>query len=269
MKTSTGKPGTEGQATRRPGARLSGARLLGAVALLGIWQLAAWSINSELILPSPGKTLSTLIRLLPDPDFLAAVGGTLVNVALAFISSLAAGFILGLAAGLVPGIGDFLSPLLTTIRATPVMALILVALFWFESSLVAIFSAFLMAFPVVYTSVRGGVRSISPDLVEMSDVFKVPGSQRIRHLLLPGIAPMLASGAASCMGLSWKVVVAGEILAQPRSSLGSLMQDSRLSLETPRVLALASVVVILCGASEFILARLTRRLESRYAERLP
>jgi ABC-type nitrate/sulfonate/bicarbonate transport system permease component len=46
-------------------------------------------------------------------------------------------------------------------------------------------------------------------------------------------------------------VVAGEVLSQPLRALGSGMQESRVLLETPRVLAWAAASILLCGLTEW------------------
>jgi ABC-type nitrate/sulfonate/bicarbonate transport system permease component len=73
--------------------------------------------------------------------------------------------------------------------------------------------------------------------------------------------PLFLAGAKSALGLSWKVVVAGELLSQPRFALGTEMQDARLSLDTASVLAWAAATIFLCGISEFLLGIAARRLE--------
>lgn len=245
-RTGTGK--TAGSSPR-------GKWVFGAVGVLAAilgWTLLASSVGSGLILPSPAEALSSLASLAGSPGFWKAIAGTLVRVAAAFGISMIAGSATGILAALFPPFSQAMAPILTTIRATPVMALILVAMFWFPAGNVPVFSGVLMAYPVVHTSLCAGISSIDRDLVEMSAVFKVPPRVRFSRLLLPGARPHILSGAKNALGLCWKVVVAGEVLSQPLSALGSGMQDARLSLDTPAVFAWAAVTVALCGLSEFL-----------------
>jgi len=77
---------------------------------------------------------------------------------------------------------------------------------------------------------------------------------------LPAAAPHLVAGARSALGLSWKVVVAGEVLSQPLRALGSGLQDSRVLLETPRVLAWAAATIFLCGLTEWLFGLAAKRV---------
>lgn len=235
---------------------------LGVAAALAVWELAARAVGSSLILPSPGQVLGQFGGLLRAAPFWRAVSGSLVRVFAAFLLCLAAGALSGAAAGMRPWTKDFFAPLLTTIRATPVLALILVAMFWLPSGGVPIFSAFLMAFPVIHTSVYMGIRAADPELLEMASVFKVPPAVQFFRLRLPAARGHLLSGAKNALGLCWKVVVAGEVLSQPRFALGTGMQDARLSLETPSVFAWAAATVLLCGISEFALGLAARRFDA-------
>ena len=237
--------------------------LLGVGAALLAWKLAAGAIASPLILPPPGEVAAVFWRLLASAPFWRAVFGTFGRVAAAFALSILAGSATGAASGLSPRVEDFLAPLLTTIRATPVLALILVAMFWLPSSGVPVFTAFLMAYPVMHTSVHSGIAETDRELLEMASVFKVPARVRFFKLRLPSAETHFLAGAKNALGMCWKVVVAGEVLSQPARALGTGLQDSRLSLDTAGVLAWAAATVLLCGTSEFALGLAARSAAKR------
>jgi NitT/TauT family transport system permease protein len=215
-------------------------------------------IASSLILPPPGEVAAALWRLILSTPFWRAVLGTFSRVAAAFVLSIVAGSATGAASGLSAAVRDFLAPLLTTIRATPVLALILVAMFWLPASGVPVFTAFLMAYPVMHTSVYSGIAETDKELLEMAAVFKVPAKVRFFRLRLPSAETHFLAGAKNALGMCWKVVVAGEVLSQPARALGTGLQDSRLSLDTAGVLAWAAATVLLCGVTEFALGTAAR-----------
>lgn len=232
---------------------------LGTGLALGAWAVAARAVSSPLILPDPALALKTLAAQAATPGFWISVGGTSLRVAEAFLASAVLGGATGIWTGIYPSFGQVLSPTLTAIRATPVLALILVAMFWMPSGGVPVFVAILMALPVFHTASLSGMQALDKDLLEMSISFQVPASTRLARLRIPAARGHLLSGAKSALGLCWKVVVAGEILSQPRFALGTAMQDARLSLETASVFAWAIATVILCGVSEYLLGLAARR----------
>lgn len=227
-------------------------RLLGIACFLAAWQTAASIVKSELILPGPSVVLAALVNLSRTAKFWFAVSGSLARVLESFIISIAMGLLSGFVAGISLPAKAFLSPFITGVRATPVLALILLAMFWFPSSQVPVFSAVLMAFPVMHTSAEAGIRAVDQNLLQMSRLFHVPKRVMLWRLRIPSALPYILSGGKNALGLCWKVVVAGEVLSQPRMALGSAMQESRLMLETANVFAWALMTILLCGLSEYL-----------------
>jgi NitT/TauT family transport system permease protein len=232
---------------------------LGAALILLAWEVASLFIGNDLVLPSPVRVIGAALALYPTPSFLSALGATFLRGLAAFALSVALGVAAGLAAGSRPLFASALAPLLTVIRATPVLALVLIVLLWFPSGFVPIFSAFLMAFPIMVTSAAEGAGSTDPRLLEMALLFRVPRRDLFFKLRLPSAAPHLISGAKSALGLSWKVVVAGEILSQPDRAIGTGMQGARLMLESASVFAWAFAAVLLCALTEWAFSFASRR----------
>jgi NitT/TauT family transport system permease protein len=231
----------------------------GLACVLLAWELASLAMGKAIILPSPLLVLRTALALYPRPLFLSSLFATFLRGLAAFALSAALGIAAGLASGIRPAFGAAIAPLLTIIRATPVLALVLLALLWFPAGFVPIFTAFLMAFPVMATSAAEGSKAADPRLLEMARLFRVPRRDIFFELRLPSAAPHLLAGAKSALGLSWKVVVAGEILSQPDRALGTGMQASRMLLESASVFAWAIAAVLLCGLTEWAFTAAARR----------
>jgi NitT/TauT family transport system permease protein len=252
---------SEAKAPQRAGSTRASRLATGAaslVILVLIWKLLALLVGKDILLPPPEKVLGEALALYPTGKFLAALWATFLRGSAAFLISLVLGSLVGLAAGLSPLFDAALAPILTIIRATPVLALILVALLWFPSGFVPVFAAVLMCFPIMVTSASSGVHACDRRLLEMAALFQVPRKEQLLRLRLPEATPFLLSGARNSLGMSWKVVVAGEVLSQPLRALGSGMQESRVLLETPRVLAWAAASVLLCGLTEWLFGFVTK-----------
>lgn len=220
--------------------------------LLLVWYLLAAIIDAPLILPFPHRVLTRLFELAATLPFWKNFVFTFFRVIISFLISLPAGFLLGLFAADSKAFSAFLEFPLELVRATPVIALILPALFWFTSSVVPVFVAVLMCLPLVITASQKGF-SHTPENLEK--LFKAnsrgfTGFKAFFYIRLPAAAPALASGAESAFGLAWKVVAAGEVLSLPRLAAGSLMQQAQVHLESADVLAVTLVLVLVsyfCG----------------------
>ncbi len=229
------------------------------IVIFALWKLASAGVGVDMILPPPEKVILALGEILAEKRFIAAIGATAMRGLSAFAVSMLLGLALGFAAGSSRRIEAFMAPGLTLIRATPVLAVILIALIWFPSGTVPVFSAVVMAFPLVAADVSSGVRSTDPRLLEMAMSFRVTQRDTLMHVVLPSALPSVVSAAKNAIGVSWKVVVAGEVLSQPAHALGTGMQNARIMLETAEVFAWAAVGIFLCAISDAAFNAVARR----------
>ncbi len=241
-------------------ARPRGADLAFSTALLiALWKLGALAVGIDMILPPPERVLAVFAGLVASPRFLGALGATALRGLAAFGLSMLLGGVVGYFMGSSPRFKGLIRPAFTIIRATPVLAVILLALVWFPSGFVPIFSALVMAFPVVASDFAAGVSSTDQRLLEMATLFGLSRKAIALELRIPSALPHLVAGAKNALGLSWKVVVAGEVLSQPAQALGTGMQNARIMLETAEVFAWAAAGVILCALSDALFDRLARK----------
>lgn len=223
--------------------------------LIIVWYGVALAVNATLILPFPHEVLFRLISLSQSSNFWLAFLFTFFRVIIAFVLSLLIGFFTGLFSADYPYFKALIQFPLALIRVTPIIAFILIALFWFKSDSVPVFTALLMSLPVVISASEKGFEK-NPENQEK--LFKaksrgVTGFTAFRYVRFPCALPALLSGAESSFGLCWKVVAAGEVLSLPHFAAGSLMQTSQVHLETADTLAVTSALVIISYACQCLL----------------
>jgi NitT/TauT family transport system permease protein len=198
--------------------------------------------------------------LLSGKAFYEALGSTFVRGIFGFGLSSAVGISIGFLAGVSRPIRIFLRPIMTVIRATPVLAVILLALVWFSADMVPVFTAFIMAFPVVSGNIVEGIANTDEKLLEMAMSYRLRKRTRIFRIYLPSVLPYFVAGASNALGLTWKVVVAGEVLSQPFRAIGTGMQNARIQLETAETFAWAFSAIFLCAVTEAIFSRVMKRM---------
>ncbi len=235
------------------------ANLLSVGIILGTWQLLAMAINSSLILPLPREALEVLIQDMGKPLFWQHVGATACRSLAAFGISVVVGALLGVAAGASEGIHNLLDFPLAMMRATPVVSFILLALFWFGSSLVPIFVAIVMSLPVMISAVEAGIKNTNKDLIACCRVYRFSTGKMLCHLYFPSCKPYFFSGSLAAFGLSWKVVAAAEVISLPHRSAGTLLQSAKVHLETAQVFAITLMLVILSFVLESIFSLVLHR----------
>ncbi|MEY8000642.1 ABC transporter permease [Clostridium sp. Mt-5] len=212
---------------------------------LSIWEFCSIFINNSLLLPSPFEVIKTLFVLMKEAYFWKSVFSSIIRVISGILISVIVGIVLGVAAGLNKFIEEILDPLIITMKATPVMSIIIIALIWFTSSYVVIFTAVLICFPIVYTNVIQGIKSVDEKLIQMANVYKVKKKYLLKDIYLPSIKNYIVSGILMCLGIGWKVSVASEVLSTPNYSIGLNLLNSKTTLETQELFAWTIVVVIL------------------------
>jgi len=215
-----------------------------------LWESLALLLNTPIVLPTIEAVAVRFFYLTGTKLFWKSLGFTFLRVLFAFFITFFAGLVLGFASGLSEKVRVFLVFPLSLIRGTPVVALIMVMLFWFDSPSLPVICAFLMNLPVMTDIVSKAVQNTSKELLEMAGIFKVPFSKKLTHIYLPETGSYIEGGARTVFSQGWKVVAAGEILALPRNALGTLIQDNRILLESSSVFALTLCLCFLCIVSE-------------------
>lgn len=233
--------------------------LFSILAILGAWEIVSLVVKSELIVPSPKSVFFAILKFFKNPLFYNALFATFLRVVKAFFIALALGFVLGIAAGVFPSFKIFLSVPLSFVRSTPVVALILIAVFWFGSEGVPSFVGILMTLPLVVTAVESGFSKTDKKLLEMAEIYEFSFFQKFFYLRLPSVFSVLESAVVSAFGMAWKVVVAGEVLTLPKYSLGNNLYSSQVHLETADVFACTIVIVAMSFFCEKILELVFKR----------
>jgi len=221
-----------------------------------LWQIASMLVEQPLFLPSPYDTFLLLGQLLITSGFWLSVAFTFYRVALGIIISFAAGIATAFLAARFSVIEKFLQPFVAAVKSTPIMSIIILALVWFSSSNVPIFSCILLCFPIFYTNTLAGIKSVDVRLLELAAVYKVKRKRVIGEITIPSVMPHIYSAISVCLGFSWKAVVAAEVLSSPKFSLGYQLYKTKLSLETTELFAWTVAIILISLIVEKGLKRL-------------
>lgn len=228
-------------------------------AYLLLWQVAAMAVGSTLKLPSPIETAGALIRLGSSAPYWISIGLTLLRVAAGFLAGVAVGTGLGVLTAVSHGADEFLAPLRTVIKATPVTSFIILVLLWLTSALTPAFIAFLMVVPIVWANVRQGVLSTDAQLLEMARVFHIGPKKTLLKIYAPSVLPQFTAACTTGLGFAWKSGVAAEVIAMPGFSIGRSIYESKLYLEVPELFAWTFTVIVLSMLAERLMLFVIQR----------
>ena len=230
-----------------------------ALLWFAVWQLAAAAVGKELLIPYPRAVFFTLAELGKTAEFWRAVLLTMLRITAGYVSGLIIGSVCAVLSARFHVFRDIFAPILRLIRAVPVASFIILALVWIKSADLSVFISFLMVLPMIWSNVENGIRNLDNGYAEMGRVFGLSPLKILFKIKLPLIMPSFTAAAVNALGFAWKSGVAAEVICRPVNSIGRLLQDAKLYLETPRVFALTAVVAALSLLIELIIKRLARR----------
>ena len=178
-----------------------------------VWAVLAGVIASP-VLPGPEAVWSTFLRE-AGQGYWWDLGATLLRVLAAFTIAMAVGSAIGLALGRSPGADRLFGGWLSLFLNLPALVTIILCYVWFGlTEAAAITAVAVNKIPNVAVTLREGARQLSRDLGEMAEVYQLSWSARMRHVVLPQLAPYFAVAARNGLALVWKIVLVVELLGR-------------------------------------------------------
>lgn len=228
-----------------------------------VWFLASEKISSDFILPSPASVFPRLFALAATGEFYRTLFRSFVRITVGFVSGAALGFLLGFLTHFVKIAKALISPLMSIIRATPVASFILVVIFWIERDGVPGFISLLMVLPIVWQNTVLGLEKRDKGLGEMAKVYRLGRWKTLLRIDLPQVMPFVFSSCKTALGLAWKAGVAAEVLALPKTSVGIMIYNAKLYLETVDLYAWTIAIIVFSVLLEKLFSALFRLGERR------
>lgn len=232
---------------------------------LAVWQVLSLLVDSPLLLPGPGAVALRLGELAISAAFWRVTAASLLRILCGAVLAVLLGTALAVLCCRFPLADALLAPLLGTIRATPVASFIILLLIWVGRDILPAVIVILMVLPVVWANVCAGIRSTDPLLLRTAKVFHFSRWRTLRRVYVPSVMPHFLSACRTSLGLAWKSGIAAEVLTVPVASIGKMLYESKLYLETTDLFAWTAVVVACSLVIEKVLMSAIGKLGRAYA----
>ncbi len=191
------------------------ARLLSLGALLALWIVAA-HFGDPRRLPGPVAVFAEMEKAAASGELFAAMAITMARVAAAFTLAMALGSALGYAMGRRALVDRLADPWIVVLLNLPALVIIVLLYIWAGlNEAAAIAAVALNKLPNATVTIREGARALDPALDEMARVFVFSPWKRLRHVVLPQLAPYIAAATRSGLSLVWKIVLVVELIGRP------------------------------------------------------
>lgn len=190
-------------------------RALSIVGLIAFWALLAALNGDPAVLPGPVTVLPRMWGELVSGELPFHLGVTLLRVVAAFLIAMGIGMAVGVVMGRFRGLDRWLDPWLVVMLNLPALVVIVLCYLWIGlNETAAVAAVALNKIPTVAAMIREGARALDPALDDMARVFRMGWVARLRHVILPQLAPHIASAARSGISLTWKIVLVVEFLGR-------------------------------------------------------
>ncbi len=242
------------------------ARLLSIIGLVVIWAVAAGLVHSRM-LPGPLTVAADIVAETVNGELPYQMGCTLVRVIVSFSIALLLGSLAGFAMGRWKKVDQYGDPWLVVLLNLPALVTIIFAYIWIgltESA--AILAVALNKLPNVVVVMREGTRALDPGLDEMARAFRLKGLVRLRHIVIPQLAPYFAAASRSGLSIAWKIVLVAELIGRP-NGVGFVLGSAFSLFDLTRILSYALTFIALMLTVENLLVQPLERRAQRWRRR--
>lgn len=231
---------------------------------VGIWAIAAELIRTPLLLPSPVGVFMRIFSLMEISSFWKITFLSLMRIMFGILSAITIGLILAVLITNSSLLNELFSPILTVIKVTPVASFIILLLIWIGRDYVPAVVSALMVMPIICTNVSTGLRNIDRDILEMTAIYQVPKSTVFRRVTIPYVMPYFLSAVQTSIGIGWKAGIAAEVLTVPAFSIGKMIFESKMYMETTYLFAWTIVVIVISLLIEKGIVKILNRTGRKY-----
>lgn len=236
---------------------------LSLVALLAAWFAASVIVRSD-ELPTPMAVAALILHEAHSGVLWLHLGATLLRVIAAFILAMSIGAALGVLMGMRRRLDRWADPWLIVALNLPALVTIVLCYIWIGLTEVAAIAAVAInKIPLVTTIMREGAKALDRDLAAMGQVFEMDRWARLRHIVIPQLAPHFAASARTGVALIWKIVLVVEFLGRS-NGVGFMIHLHFQNFDVGMVLAYAISFIIVMIAVELLILQPWERYATRW-----
>lgn len=233
-------------------------RIAAIIVAILLWQLLAMKLDQKLLLATPVDVAKTLGVLVKSQEFYSAVAYSMGRILFGLLIGAAVGTVCALLAGRWHFMEVFFWPYFSAMKATPVASIVILCLVWLSSRRLSVFIVFLVVTPVIYTNILAGIKNLDLKMKDMARVFGINGLRRLLYVYLPELKTYIIAAFALATGMAFKAGIAAEVIGTPGGSVGKMLYNAKVYLETPELFAWTLVIIVLSVVVEQVILKLVK-----------
>ncbi|HUN99490.1 MAG TPA: ABC transporter permease subunit [Bradyrhizobium sp.] len=219
------------------------------------------------LLPGPATVGAATLAEIRSGELPFQMGCTLGRVIASFAIAMVLGSVTGYAMGRSKTTDRFADPWLIVLINMPALVVIIFAYIWIGlNETAAILAVAVNKLPNVIAVMREGARALDPELDEMARAFQLDRFTRLRHVVIPQLAPYLAASSRSGLSIVWKIVLVVELIGRP-NGVGFVLGSAFSLFDMVRILSYAISFIIFMLLIESLLVQPLERRANRWRRR--
>jgi NitT/TauT family transport system permease protein len=235
---------------------------IAVIVFLIFWQVAPLvGLADRQFIPTLWDVITTGWDMLVSGKLLVHIGVSFQRALLGFFIAAAAalplGFTLG---GWFKRFEEYLNPLLSVLSQVNPFSVFPVFILFFGIGEVAKVSIILWVcvWPILFGTING-VRSIDPLLVKAALAMGTPKLGLFWKIVLPGAAPTIFAGLKQGAGISFFMLIAGEMIGAT-AGLGWLILNSQINFQIKRLFVAVVTIAVLGLLINYIIGVIEKRV---------
>ncbi|HAN09864.1 MAG TPA: hypothetical protein DCP90_04540 [Clostridiales bacterium] len=211
---------------------------------LSIYQMLYMYINNDIYIPSIQSILKETTDIFTNKEKLIDIIFTLGRMIIGTTISIVAAIVIAVICGSKNYMFEFIKPAMAILKTAPSIVLILISLIWFDAENLPVIICVAMCLPIMFSNIVYGILNIDKVYIDFVKVYNIKRKNVYSYLYVSLLKPYFISGVNTIIGISFKVIIATEILALPDYGIGKRIYDSKLYLKTDEMLAWTVIVII-------------------------
>ena len=221
-----------------------------------VWEGIYRYVGRPILVVSPIATFVRISELAVTPIFWTTVYGTTSRVIQGVFWAFFLGSALAVITKHVPFLKILFEPILGMFRAMPSASIIILALVWLPTFRIPSFIIFLVITPLIWANIYEGLGSVDVKLLEVAKTFRWTLWEKCRYVYIPHLAPFVASALSTAFGQGFRTAIGTEVIARPPNSMGRMIYDSRIYMQTINLFAWTVAVLVI----SVIIVKVTTRI---------
>lgn len=190
---------------------------------------------------------------------------SLTRVLIGLCSGSIAGIFTGIIMGWKDVINKTLNPIISLLYPIPALGWLPLLMLWIGiNEMLPITIIFICSFfPVVYNTATG-IRNVDKRYIQAAETLGASNIKILFRVLIPLALPNIFTGLRLEAGMSWRVLVAAEMVAIP-TGIGALLMQAESLVRVDIIMVCLIVLSVMCLLFERGFALIERRITGRWS----